>query len=157
MGWNIHYHAIHESAHAVVGYRLRLTPKKVTVGKTSTGTSGNVEFCSNAALQRDPERYLVIAVAGQAGTRVLGYENRLVSESLARLHDDEEPGWMSDEMFVWEGDYSLTEIRAAEAKARKILKRNGVLLTALAESLIAKRELGKDEIRRVFAKSHGGC
>lgn len=147
--WDARYHAIHETAHALVGYRLGLTPKTLLLGRTATGTSGSTEFCSNAALRRDPERWLVIAVAGKTGTQLLGYRNRLVSENLAELEYDEEPGWGSDEMRVWENNYSLEETQAAEAKARDILERNRSHLTALAEALLDKGELQKDEIREI--------
>jgi hypothetical protein len=146
------FQAIHESAHALVGYRLGLTPKEIVVGTTSTGTSGGIAFCSRTAVYRDPARYLMIAVAGKVGTQVLGYRNWLVSENLAELPDDEEPGWGSDEMLVWD-DYSLEGVQNAEAKVRKILERGRSVLAALAEALTAKGKLGKDEIRRILGKS----
>jgi hypothetical protein len=103
-GVGTRFHAIHEAAHALVGYRLGLTLKTLLPGKTSMGTSGGTEFCSQAALNRNPDRWLVIAVAGKMGTQVLGYRNRLISENLAELEYDEEPGWNRDEMRVWENN-----------------------------------------------------
>jgi hypothetical protein len=150
--WDARFHAIHESAHALVGYRLGLTPKTLRLGRTSTGTSGSTEFCSWAALNRNPHRWLVIAVAGKVGTQVLGYRNRLVSENLAELEDDEEPGSGGDEWRVWEENQSLEAIQEAEEDARKILERNHSLLTALAEALIDKGELRKDDIRAEIAR-----
>lgn len=94
----------------------------------------------------------MILVAGNVGTRLLGYKNRLVSERLARLRNDQEPPWQSDAMFVWDANCSLPEIRSAESEARQILERNRVLLLALTEALIAKRKLGKDEIRAIIAR-----
>ena len=63
--WDTRFHAIHETAHALVGYRLGLTPKTLLLAEPSTGTSGSTEFCSQAALHRKPDRWLVIAVAGE--------------------------------------------------------------------------------------------
>jgi len=151
--WDTRYNAIHESSHALVGCRLGQTPKVLAVGRTSIGTSGQVLFCSGTASRHPMKRQLVIAVAGKVGTQVLGYRNRLVSENLDCLEDDEEPGWLSDEMLVWEDEHPLEEVRAAEATARWILKRYRSLLTALAEALIAKGELGKDEIRGILAEA----
>jgi hypothetical protein len=90
--------------------------------------------------------------AGKVGTQLLGYNNRLLSENLEQLPDDEEPGWMSDEWFVWDGGYSVSEIRSAESEARLILERERVRLIDLAEALLVKGELNKDEIRRIITR-----
>jgi hypothetical protein len=151
--WDDQYHAIHESAHAVVGLHLGLTPKKISVGRTSSGTSGDIEFCSQAALGRDPLRRLSILVAGKVATRLLGYTNRLVSEELELLPDDDEPGYTSDEWFIWDDEFSQQEIVAAESQVLQILERKHYLLTELADALVAKRQLNKDDIRAIVAKS----
>jgi len=75
-----------------------------------------------------------------------------LSENLEQLPDDEEPGWMSDEWFVWDGGYSVSEIRSAESEARLILERERVRLIDLAEALLVKGELNKDEIRRIITR-----
>ena len=73
-----------------------------------------------------------------------GYGNQLVSEEGCGL-SEVEPGWMSDAEHV--EDYPLSEIRDAETEVGRILERNRRALEALADALIVKRELGKDEIR----------
>ncbi len=153
--WDDRYHAIHESSHAVVAKRLRLTPKTISVGKTSMGTSGGIAFCSQSALNRDPQRFLLILVAGRVGTRLYGYGNTLVSDKLERLGFGDEPGGMSDEFRVWEAGFSLAEIQKAESEAEQILQKHQFVLTALADTLLAKRDLTKAEIQEVFRKNPG--
>ncbi len=113
------------------------------------GTSGGTKFHSMAALRRDPKRFLMIAVAGCVGTRIVGYGNQLVSAELCGS-SEVEPGWMSDAEHV--EDYPLSEIRDAETEVGRILERNRCALEALADALIVKRELGKDEIRALIAQ-----
>ena len=137
------YHAIHEASHAVIGIASRLKPRQMTIGNDPLGTQGGTDF--SRALTRDRRRFLLIAVGGRVGTRLLGYKNRLVSEQLARLGEGE-PSWMSDAFLVWERDYPLSEIRAAERQARMVLKRRLVLVRLLADTLHAKGSLTKEEI-----------
>jgi hypothetical protein len=58
------YHAIHEAAHALVGWHLGLTPKQLQVGKMALNKRGNINFCRPASVGCDEHRYLAITVAG---------------------------------------------------------------------------------------------
>ena len=148
--WDDRYHAIHEASHAVTALKFGLVPLHVRIGGTAMGTSGRTDFHSWVTLHRDPKRYLTIAVAGCVGTRLVGYGNQLVSEGLWESCGIE-PGWMSDAMRPRE--YSLSEIRGAESWVRKILERKRRAVEALADGLVEKRELGKDEIRALVAQT----
>lgn len=152
--WDDRYHAIHEVSHAVVGLRSGLTPKRLSIGRTTTGTSGGIEFCSNAALKRDSWRYLLIAVAGCVGTRLFGYGNALVSEKLKRLslQGEIEPGWQSDEWLVWEGEYPIPEIEQAEKDAQAVLEDGQEVVSRLSDALLANRVLEKKAIQAIFQK-----
>jgi hypothetical protein len=142
------YHAIHEAGHAVVGRALGLRPKKLLVGRTSTGTDGSTEFCDWNAVNRNKERFLRIAVAGQVATRLLGYNNNLVSEELYFLPDGHEPGDSSDAWYVWDRHcYYLWEVIEAEREVRQMLQGRIKKLQQLAKALQAGGELNKQEIK----------
>lgn len=147
--WDDRYHAIHEASHAVVSMKLGLSPKRLSIGRFALGTSGGIEFHSQAALERDPARKLTILVAGKVGTRLHGYKNRLVSEKLADLDEDNEPGWMSDEALAWESGCSDAEIQVAEASAEQVLARHAPLVVSIADALMAKRELDTKAIKSI--------
>ena len=134
------YHAIHEAAHALVGWHFGLTPKQLRVGKKALNKRGDIDFCSPAAVRCDEHRYLAIAVAGKVGTQMLGYNNRLVSTCLARLRPDVEPPDFSDEWQLWDGRAPADEVLAAEDEARRILSQNRTVHLALAQELAAKGE-----------------
>lgn len=153
--WDDRYHAIHQSSHAVVGLRSGLTPKRLSIGRTTTGTSGGIEFCSVAALKRDSWRYLLIAVAGCVGTRLFGYFNALVSEKLKRLslQGEIEPGWQSDEWLVWEGEYPIPDIEQAEKDAQTVLEDGQEVVSRLSDALLANRVLEKNAIQAICQTS----
>ena len=144
------YHAIHEAAHALVGWHLGLTPKQLRVGRMADETDGNTEFCSSAAACREQRRFVAIEVAGRVGTQVLGYDNRLVSECLDGLQPGDEPPWSSDEWYVRDAEATKDEVLAAEDESRRILSHNREALIALAQALADKGELGKDEFRAII-------
>ncbi len=150
--WDDRYHAIHEASHAVVGKKMGLSPKIVSVGRTDLGTSGGIGFCSNAALERDLWRRLMILVAGYVGTQMFGYGNLLASEKLLELLEDEEPGYMSDEWFIWVEEHQIQEIQDAESKARLMLENNRDTVLSLANELLTNRELERNEIRSFFQR-----
>lgn len=145
------YHALHETSHGVVGIAKGLTVKEMKVGKTSTGTNGSTSFCNRRALRRDPWRFLLIAVAGKVGTRLMGYSNRLVSINLLRLKG-EEPGWASDEHRVWSEGATLAQIQGAEAEAQYLLQRRYELWLELTEALLVNGQLTKHEIHQLVRK-----
>lgn len=145
------YHALHETSHGVVAIAKGLTVKEMKVGKTSTGTDGSTSFCNWQAVSRDPWRYLLISVAGKVGTRLMGYNNRLVSTILLRLKG-EEPGWGSDEHHVWEEGADTLLVQEAEAEAARLLKQRYDLWMELTEALLAKGKLTKNEIRQLVRK-----
>jgi hypothetical protein len=82
----------------------------------------------------------------------MGYSNQLVSEKLAALDDDEEPGLGSDEWAVWDGDYQFEEIENAELEVRDILQGKRDVLVSLANELLARRDLNKDEIQAIIGQ-----
>ena len=141
------YHAVHEAAHAIVGFVMGLTTKFMVA--KSPGKTAHIEFCSFSALNRDSTRWLMIAVAGQVGTRVVGFKNRLISGQLARLGEDA-PGCGSDAEKVWERWYPHDEIKAAEKSVRLILSKRLPALERLAKALLKDRRLTTEQICRLI-------
>ena len=94
----------------------------------------------------------MISVAARVGTRLFGYSNRLVSENILRL-EGQEPAHGSDDQCVWQLDATLSEIQKAESEAHKVLEKKKVLVMRLADDLLLKGELNKEETRAIVKGS----
>ena len=142
------YHAIHEAAHVVMFLEAGITPTRVAIGRHLLGTFGRTEHDDDEYQHCSSEGILRMKVAGYLGTRLNGYHDLTVSEKLEGL-EFEEPPYGSDEWWVWDDAYSLAEVLTAESDALAILKSKQDLVIALADEILARRDLGADDIQAV--------
>jgi len=149
---NIHYHAIHEAAHAIICYKaLGIVPDLITV----SDVGGRSSFRSAISISADP--HLMVTVSGAIGTRLMGYNNPSISELALNSERDSDEDWewlkcdYEQAMDYYEQEESHYDaIKKVETEVKKILKLKWKKLIALAEVLTAKRELNKKQILKIL-------
>lgn len=145
--------AYHEAGHAVIGVLVERLPLSATIEPDGTGVVGKVDFEADAPLQA--RRYFddSLIKRAYARARVLGELAGSIAHDIAEPNrkrdgaDDHDDYWsreLAREMVSWED--SGTYVEAARQETYDLLHANWPAVEALAQALLEKRTMQRDEI-----------